>query len=190
MCTLGVALALSACGYRFGSSGRSFGPEIRTLRIGPLENRSGEVGLADALARALEAEFRLRGPLRVVGPDTTADLVLSGAVGIAKSRPVAFTSTDEALLYETALVVDLSLRRPQTEEVFWRVEGWRAVETFSAAADAVVTTSPVFQAGSLNPADLLQLTEIQLSESQRQETLDRLVEVTALQLYDQIMEDF
>ena len=54
----------------------------------------------------------------------------------------------------------------------------------------IVTTSSDFRRSTLNAEDLGAFTDIQLAESRRRETLDRMLRSLAHDVYDQIMEDF
>jgi len=55
----------------------------------------------------------------------------------------------------------------------------------------VVTDSPQFLSNSgLNPNDLAQLSDVQVSESQQGEALDRVLENVSRDLYNAMVEDF
>jgi hypothetical protein len=187
---VGVALALAAgCGYRFAGGGRVFAPELRTIGVRTLANETREVGVEKRLAMAIEREFVLRGPLRVAKPDE-GDLVLSGTVKTAEDRPVAFNREDEVLIYQTVLALDLDLRRRDTGKLVWQVRGLRVADDYETVASVIVTTSSDFRKSTLNPADLGGFTDIQLAETRRRETLERMIGNLARDVYEQIMEDF
>ena len=44
-------------------------------------------------------------------------LVLEGAIDSLELRPIAFSTTDEALQYQTVMTVSATLRNPHTNEV-------------------------------------------------------------------------
>jgi len=54
----------------------------------------------------------------------------------------------------------------------------------------VVTSSSQFQQNTVNAKDIPQFTDIQLSESQRRQANEALVESLARDIYNSMMEDF
>ncbi|MEK6601819.1 MAG: hypothetical protein AABZ09_08060 [Candidatus Binatota bacterium] len=53
-----------------------------------------------------------------------------------------------------------------------------------------MTSSSAFKSGTLNPGDVRRFTDIQLTETVRQETKERLVERFARELHQRLMEMF
>ena len=184
-----LALGVAGCGYHFAGTGRTFDPGLHTIGVRTLKNDTREIGVEKRLAMAVEREFTIRGPLKVTDAEQS-DLILTGVVRAAEDRPVAFNKDDEVLIYQTVLSLDLDLKRRDTGKVIWQTRGLRAVDDYESIASVVVTTSSDFRSGTLNPEDLGGFTDIQLAESRRRETIDRLVESLAHDIYDQIMEDF
>jgi hypothetical protein len=121
---------------------------------------------------------------------TEGDLVLTGTVKAAEDRPVAFNRDDEVLIYQTVLSLDLELRRRDNGKLVWKVHGLRVADDYESVASVVVTTSSDFRKSTLNPEDLGGFTDIQLAETRRRETLERMISTIAKDVYDQIMEDF
>jgi hypothetical protein len=119
-----------------------------------------------------------------------SDLQLTGTVRAAEDRPVAFNRDDEVLIYQTVLALDLELRRRDSGAVVWRVHGLRVIDDYESVASVVVTTSSEFRSFTLNPEDLGGFTDVQLAETRRRETLERMIATLARDVYDQIMEDF
>lgn len=138
---------------------------------------------------AIEREFVIRGPLRVAAADE-GDLELTGTVKAAEDRPVAFNRDDEVLIYQTVLALDLELRRRSTGAVIWQARDMRVADDYESVASVIVTTSSEFRSGTLNPEDLGAFTDVQLAESRRRETLERMIGTLARDVYDQIMEEF
>jgi hypothetical protein len=185
-----AALCVAGCGYGFGRGGRVFAPELRTLGVEALSNDTREAGLEKRIALAIEREFAMRGPFHIASTPDEGDLLLSGAVRQAVDRPVAFNSKDEVLTYQTVLALDLELRRRDTGALLWQAKGLRETGDFETVASVIVTTSSDFRRSTLNAEDLGAFTDIQLAESRRRETLDRMLRSLAHDVYDQIMEDF
>ena len=185
-----VALATAGgCGYQFAAGGRQFDAGIRTIGFRTLTNQTREIGVEKRLAMAIEREFVIRGPLKVADVDES-DLQLVGTVKAAEDRPVAFNRDDEVLIYQTVLSLDLELRRREGGAVIWRVQNLRVTDDYESVASVIVTTSSDFKKSTLNPEDLGGFTDVQLAETRRRETLERMVETLARDVYDQIMEDF
>jgi hypothetical protein len=187
---LAAAAVLAGCGYRFAGAGRSFAPEVRSIGVQTFANETREIGIEKRLALALEREFTLRGPLRVARTPEEADLLLTGTVRAAVDRPVAFNRQDESLIYRTTLALDLELRRRATGELVWQARNLRGAEDYESVASVIVTTSSAFRSSTLNVEDLGAFTDIQLAESRRRQSLERIVGALARDVYDQIMEDF
>jgi lipopolysaccharide assembly LptE-like protein len=184
-----LALASVGCGYQFAAGGRTFDPGLRTIGVKTLDNETREIGVEKRLAMAIEREFVIRGPLKVTSVDQS-DLQLTGTVRSAEDRPVAFNRDDEVLIYQTVLSLDLELRRRDTGALVWHVKGLRVADDYESVASVVVTTSSDFRSGTLNPEDLGGFTDVQLAETRRRETLERMIGNLARDVYDQIMEDF
>lgn len=188
----GLFLALTGmgCGYQFAGKGEAFPKDVRTVFVETFVNRSKDVGIDSEIASALRSEFRQRGQLRVVDSLEQADAVLSGVVRSFDSRVVAVNREDEVLQFEMVLVADMSLRRRSPDELLWRTQGTRLAELHSGSRGAVVTSSSAFKSGTLNPGDVRRLTDIQLTETVKQETRERLVEKFARELHQRLMEMF
>lgn len=185
-----VAMLMSVgCGYQFAGGGRSFDPGLHTIGVKTFANETREIGVEKRLAMAIEREFVIRGPLKVAKVDES-DLQLTGTVKSAEDRPVAFNRDDEVLIYQTVLALDLELRRRDTGKLVWQVHGMRVADDYESVASVVVTTSSDFRGSTLNPEDLGGFTDVQLAETRRRETLERMIGNLAHDVYDQIMEDF
>jgi hypothetical protein len=188
--TIATMLGLAAgCGYQFVAGGRTFDAGIRTIGVRAFANETREIGVEKRLMMAIEREFVIRGPLKVASAEE-GDLVLTGTVKSAEDRPVAFNRDDEVLIYQTVLALDLELRRRDNGKLVWRIRGLRVADDYESVASVVVTTSSDFRKATLNPADLGGLTDIQLAETRRRQTLERMIGNLARDVYDQIMESF
>jgi hypothetical protein len=94
------------------------------------------------------------------------------------------------LEYEVALVFDATLTHRDTGQVLWQANNVRVTEDYSAIPQVVVTTSPEFWRGTLNPEDLSGLTDIQFSETQRHLAVERLFAAAAREVYFRLGENF
>ena len=178
------------CGYQFSGGGEGFPKDVRTVFVEPFINRSRDVGMEREMATALRSEFHQQRQIRVVDRVEEADAVLSGVIRSVESRIVSVNRNDEVLQFETALVVDMTLRRRNPDEVLWRTQGTRLTELHAGSRAAVVTSSSDFKTGTLNPGDVRQFTDIQLTETLRHEARERLVERFARELHQRLMAMF
>ena len=189
---MGVFLALSAvgCGYQFATRGDQFPKDVHNVFVQLFINRTKEVGLEREITTALRSELHRRGELRVVDQPGEADAILSGVVRALGSRVVGVNQNGEALQIEMTLVLDASLRRRSPEEVLWRAQAARFSDLYSGSRGAVVTSSSDFQSRTLNPADLRQFTDVQLTETLKREARDRLTGEAARELHARLLEMF
>jgi outer membrane lipopolysaccharide assembly protein LptE/RlpB len=187
-----AAVALAAgCGYHFpGGSGELPGGG-RRVAVARFENRTQSPGVENDVMEGLLVEFARRGQFQVVRNSEDADLVLEGAISSLETRPVAFSRSDETLQYETIMTISAQLRDPRSGAIAWRISSLRETDSYGAVSQTVVASSSAFLAQSnLNANDLNQLTDVQLSESQRRQALERVVENVSRDLYNAIVEDF
>jgi len=178
------------CGYHFAGTGSRLPAEIHTVSLGPIQNMTREVGIEKALLESLEDEVASHGRLVPVSAGAPADAALTGSVREYNSRPVSFSSRDEALQYQISVSVDLELRRIDNGKLLWKTVGQREVQDFSAVPGVVVTSSSQFSQQTVNANNLQQFTDIQLSESTKREANERLIESLSREVYNQMMEDF
>jgi len=186
---LGVVLLGAGCGYHF-SAGGNLPRDVATVYLAPLANRSKDVGIERELGPALIGEFHRRGSLRLVERLEEADAVLGGVVRSLDTSVVGVNDEAEALLFESVLVVDMTLRRRSPDEVLWSARGSRFVERYSGSRGAVVTTSSAFKQGTLNPGDMFPFTDIQLTETLSREARSKLIDRLAQEIHRRIMDRF
>jgi hypothetical protein len=184
-----VALALAGCGYHLAGGGAGIPSGARTVGISLFANHSREHGLEVPLRRAIEEEFRRRGPLDVV-PDGEADLVVSGTIRRFQTNPVAFVGTSEAVQYQGIVQIAFKLKERSTGRVIYENRLLQEALDFGAVSDVVVSTSPRFQRGTIDVRDLANMTNVQLGEARKRETLSELLDVLARDVYLQTMEGF
>ncbi|HKA33557.1 MAG TPA: LPS assembly lipoprotein LptE [Candidatus Binatia bacterium] len=183
--------ALAAgCGYQFTGRGDAFPRDVRTVFVDPLVNRTKEVGVDREMTMALKTEINRKGLLRVVDRVEDADAILSGVIRTFDNRVVGVNRHDEALQYEFLLVIDLNLRRRVPDELLWRTQGARFTDLFAGSRAAVVTSSPDARALGYQASDLRRFTDVQLTETQKDEARSRLLESAAHDLHMRLLELF
>jgi hypothetical protein len=188
---VGAALfAMFGCGYQLSGDSTFLPKDIRTIYIEPFINRSRDVGVDKEISTALRGEFYRRGPLRVVDEMEQADAILTGLVASLESHAASVNRFAEVLQYESVLVVDITLRRRQPDEIIWQSLGLRLSQFYNSERGAVVSTSSAFQTGTINSSAVRQLTDIQLTEGENRQTRTQLMEKFAVQLRQLLMEMF
>lgn len=185
-----ILVAVAGCGYQFVGESSLLPADARTVYVEPFVNRSREIGMDKELTTALRGEFYRRQHLKVVEYSEQADVIVSGVIRSLETRVASVNRNDEVLQYETALVLDVTLRRRQPNEILWRGQGIRLTEVHAGSRAAVVTTSSDFRTGTLNSDDVRRFTDIQLTEIERRATQDDLMERFAKDVHQRIMEMF
>ena len=185
-----LCLFASGCGYQFVGNGALLPKDARTLFVESFVNRGREVGIEKEVATALRSEFYRRGPLRIVDQFDLADLILTGVVRPLENTVASVNGYDEALQYYSVILIDVSLRQRESNNVIWRADAMRFSQLYAGSRAAVVTTSSDFRTGTLNAADVGRLTDIQLTEYDRRDTRKQLTEQLAKEVYQRIMEMF
>lgn len=187
----GIALIpLGGCGYQWVGQSSLLPKDAQTIYVEPFINRSRDVGLEKELTSALRSEFYRRTQLRVVDASEQADIILSGVVRALETSVASVNRNDEVLQYQSVLVLDATLRRREPNEIIWRGQALRLADLQPGSRAAVVTTSSAFRTGTLNTNDVRGMTDIQLTESERRDVRDRLVERFAKELHQRVMEMF
>ena len=160
------------------------------MHVSIFTNQTRQAGLENDVQAALESEILRRGKFRLL-PSNEADVLLEGVIEGLHYRPIAFSNSDEALQYETVLILSASLRDPRRGRIVWRVNNFRETDSYGSAVGTVVVQSSQFQEQStLNAQNLAQLSDVQLSESQEGEAVERLLENVSRDLYNAMVEDF
>ena len=185
-----VGVLVSACGYTLAGSQPRVPGGVRSVAVGEFRNESRQVGLSKTLAFAVEREFYEHGSLPVRERPGDGEAVISGTIREFKTRPVAFNSDEEALEYEAKMVLDVVLTRQSDGVVLWKGSRMLAIEDYAVSRQTVVPSSSQFQQGTLNFADLGDLTDIQLAETEKQRAIERMVRSIARDVHDRILDDF
>jgi hypothetical protein len=184
-----IALVLGGCGYHLAGTGVGIPTTARSVSVAVFANHTREHGLEVSLRRAIEEEFRRRGSLDVVA-DPGGDLIVSGTIRRFQTTPVAFISTSEAVQFQGIVQISFRLVERATRRVIYENKLLQESLDFGAVSDVVVTTSPRFQRGTIDARDLAQMTNVQLGEARRRESLTELVDLLARDVFLQTMEGF
>jgi outer membrane lipopolysaccharide assembly protein LptE/RlpB len=176
----------SACGYHF--SGATPLPQgIRSVSFAEFSNHTLETGVEKELQWAIEREFRARRNLRV---SDLGEGVVSVQLQRLDLRPFSFDRRDQVLEYELVLALDIQLTDRGSGKVLWQADDLRVTEYYSAIPQVLVTTSPEFLQGTLDPGDLPGLTDVQFSETQRRLAVGRLFSAAAREVSFRLGDNF
>lgn len=192
---------VSGCGYHFVGEHPQLPSDIRSIAVGTIDNKTREHGLEKTLAFAFEREVHIRRHYRLESDKNLADALVNGTIRHIERRPVAFDQSDQAVIYQVTLTVDLDVVRRRDGKRLWRVTSMRKTEEYSSSPRVVVTSSSEFQRGTLDPSNLprdpedgiaddKQISSIQLAESERKRAIDRLLGLVVREAYDSIIEGF
>jgi hypothetical protein len=185
-----ACLSPLGCGYRLAGSQIVVPGDIHSVSIGHFENQSRQEGLDKTLAFAFEHEFYRRGILAVRDEPGGGDGIITGTIREFRVRPVAFNANEEALEYEAELTLDVTLRRQADGKVLWKGSHLHAFEDYAVSPSTVVPSSSQFQQGTLDAANLAQLSEVQLAETEERLAIQRMVRSIARDVHDRILEQF
>jgi outer membrane lipopolysaccharide assembly protein LptE/RlpB len=186
LCLLPFALLSSGCGYHLATGG-ALPQGIQSVSFAEFNNDTLEVGAEKEFQWALEREFRNHGGIVVA---ENGEGIVSATLHRLDLRPLSFDQKDQVLEYEVAMVFDVSLTHRDTGQVLWQANNLQMTQDYSAIPQVVVTASPEFWQGTLNPEDLSGLTDIQFSETQRRQAVKRLFAAAAREVYFRLGENF
>ena len=181
---------LLGCGYQLTSQGFLAAQNIRSIYVEPFVTRVRDVGLDKELVSALRSEIYRRGQIKLVEQPDQADALITGVIRSFDNQLVSVNRHDEVLQYEAAMVIDLTLRRREPNEVLWYGPNIRLAQLFAGSRAAVVTTSSEFRTGDLNTVDVRRLTDIQLTEMQRDMSRTQVIAGFARDLHRRLTEIF
>jgi hypothetical protein len=185
-----LAAAAAGCGYGFGGAGPVVPEGARTVYIERFTNRSRGYGLEVRLRRALVDEFRRRGAIKPVEDRGTADLVVTGVIRRVTSAALATGPTDEPLAYQTSITVAVRMTERASGRVLTDDPALSEAVDSAAVSNVVITTSPRFQEGTTDLRDLVDLTDTQLGESRRDDSMTDLIDRVARDIYTRTVEGF
>ena len=116
--------------------------------------------------------------------------MISAQLQTLELRPFSFDRRDQVLEYEMVLALDIQLTDRGSGKVLWQAADLRVTEYYSAIPQVLVTTSPEFLQGTLDPADLPSLTDVQFSETQRNLAVGRLFAAAAREVSFRLGDNF
>ena len=125
---------LLACGYRLVGTAANIPPEIRVVRLKPLENRTGRVQVDQILTRSITDELVTRQRFEIHTGDEAADAEITGAVSAFNVRPVTFDAEGRATEYEILITAQVTLRQLEPDRVIWENDRYQFRDSYQLEA--------------------------------------------------------
>lgn len=126
---------LTGCGYALvGRASSNVPPDVKSVYIRPLENRTQRSQVEQALTRSIADEMVTRNRFSVLGTTEGADAELSGAVTGFDVRPVTFDASGRATQYEILIVAQIAFKRLGTDKVIWSNDKYQFRQSYELEA--------------------------------------------------------
>lgn len=135
---LSIVLLLG-CGYRMVGKETHVPPDLASIAIPTFVNRTYEPGIEAPLTRAFLGELIQDRRLKVVDRNE-ADSVLEGVIKHFSISSVSYDRSGLATEYQTALVVDLTLKK-KNGEILWREKNLSEVRWYKASSNPLISES-------------------------------------------------
>ena len=123
-----------ACGYRLVGTASNIPPEIRSVRLKALENRTGRVQVDQILTRALTDELVTRQRFEIQTGAEAADAEISGAVTAFNVRPVTFDAEGRATEYEILITAQVAFRQLDPDVAIWANDRYQFRDSYQLEA--------------------------------------------------------
>ena len=165
--------------------------DIRSVSVGDFDNQSRQEGLEKTLAFAFEREFYERGTLPLREDPSEGDGIITGTIREFRIRPVVVRFRRRGAAVRSG--ADARRHAAATGRRRGALEGLapaRATRSTASARDAVVPSSSQFQQGTLDFANLAELSDIQLAETEKRLAIERMVRAIVRDVHDRILDDF
>ena len=129
-----AALALAGCGYALVGRGNALPPDIKTVYLKPIENKTGHQRVDQAVTLAIGDEMVKRQRFTLTNSRQGADAELSGAVVGFGATPVTFDTAGRATAYELSLTASIVFKRIDDDKVIWQNNNYNFRQNFPLTA--------------------------------------------------------
>ena len=180
---LSTTIYLSACGYTFQGSTTSLPPNVRTIYIAPIENKTTESKITVALQEAIREQFERYGVVQTTDQQIGSDATLEVSVLEMKRNTRTANSNDTALSYDTSLEISGSLKR-SNGSILWKDDSFDVSSSYASSSSTLVTSSAEFNEGLLGVQDAKGLSTRSLARNQEQAAVETLTTNVAKKIYD------
>ncbi len=133
-------LAFGACGYQFQGGGTSLAPEIQSVAIPILANRTAQTGMENEITRALVEKFTSTRRLLVTS-QSSADALLTGTIKSFFTTSVTVTSATQVTTgYRATVTLEITFQRKGDGKILWKeeIKEWR---NYTVVSDLAATES-------------------------------------------------
>ncbi|MEE4253166.1 MAG: LptE family protein [Desulfuromusa sp.] len=125
---------LVGCGYHFPGQGGALPGGVEKIYIPLFVNKTAEPQLENKLTSRISEVFSRNSKISQVEKKESAEAILEGTIRAYKSRALSYDPNDDIGEYRATMIVDVVLRKPDSEEFLWkRAVTWS--EEYSSAAD-------------------------------------------------------
>lgn len=132
-----LALGAAACGYALVGRAANLPPDIKTVYLKPLENRTPRQQVDQILTRAVANELVTRKRFAVASEPAGADAEISGAVLAFSVTPVSFDPQGRAKQYEIAVTAQVKFRRIADDKVIWSNDRYSFRESYDVQGSSL-----------------------------------------------------
>ena len=120
MLAVGLAIVTAGCGYSLAGRGSFLPPDLRTVGIPMIQNRTPFLQVEQTITERVRAEFiGRRRNYTVLPQETGADAVLSAEIISMSVQPVGFTDQQLASRYLISLTMSGTFTDTRSGEVLW-----------------------------------------------------------------------
>ncbi|OGP79254.1 MAG: hypothetical protein A2V86_08460 [Deltaproteobacteria bacterium RBG_16_49_23] len=130
---------LAGCGYQMVGKDTHRPPGIASLAIPTFVNQTFEPGIEVPFTQGFLREFIQDRRVKVVGRDE-ADSVLEGVIKSFQIYSVSYDRSGIAQEYQTAVVIDLTLRK-KTGEILWMEKDLSDTRVYRTSQNILVSES-------------------------------------------------
>jgi len=114
-----LAASGAACGYALAGRGTFLPPDIKTVGIPPIENKTTFYRTEQILTEKVRAEFIGRGKYKIVPDSNGADAMLTAELGSIIVQPAALGANGLASRYLFTVVMRAQFTDTRSNEVLW-----------------------------------------------------------------------
>lgn len=130
---------LLGCGYQLVGKETHLPPGIQSLAIPTFSNQTFEPGIEIPFTQGFLREFIQDRRVRVVDR-SEADSILEGVIKSFQIYTVAYDRSGIALEYQTAVVIDLTLKK-KNGEILWAEKDLSDTRVYRASTSALISES-------------------------------------------------
>ncbi len=134
----GLFILTGCLGYGFRGTVNNLPADIKAVAIPIFANESLEPGIEVVFANALVYEFTRSRILPVVS-EAEAQALIVGKIKSVAVEPVIYTSSAQTLERRITVVLEVTCRRKDNEQVLWQNANLSRYEIYPVASDPALT---------------------------------------------------